>query len=626
MPISIFHPWGGVVACTGTSDNLEDQIEVWGSGPATNTGNFGPSNGNPQIWSGAPGAMNCNGPNNHELVRNYYPPASALVGAQQMEWGFNFTSSPVKSTFWQQAIVAQYQCNPVSACGVTVDFSQGNFNGAPPGWFYGMNPPFQSTWAEGSGGVSATGNAYGPCNAVGSQILNRQPSSGPGTITVNLCTYSPGSLNNLGGIVWDVNPDTGTGYGMYFYDAGTGNNGSFAMEIAFGNGGVTINTPLVNAYSSPNPLQTCPTWVQLVIAANNQFILYLANTRAGLSTAVPVTFIDNNGLNYNSGYMGLISSNCPDISFSSFEWDGACGASTATPTPTVEGTPTESFTSTPGTPTSTPTNSPTVDGTPTNSPTVDGTQTSTYTWTPGTPTNTFTFIPTITLTPTVDGTPTNTPTNTSGVFTYTPTPTSTYTLSPTADGTPTRTSTQTVTPTVTFTPTFVVDPYGTVTETYTPTSTIDPTPNFFTSTYTWTPTITPSPTTTPTPTWTPTYTVTPTPSGTPTAANASPTVTPTPGTGGKLCGPPYPNPCDGKHPVCFNVQAQGNCTVTYDVFTTAYKKVATHSVPVSCNTTLSWDCADKAGGACSNGLYYIRVTVNSAGSAASQIIKVLILR
>jgi hypothetical protein len=122
-----------------------------------------------------------------------------------------------------------------------------------------------------------------------------------------------------------------------------------------------------------------------------------------------------------------------------------------------------------------------------------------------------------------------------------------------------------------------------------------------------------------TPTVTQTNTITPAPTQT-----TSPT--PTPSTGGHICSPPYPNPCDGKHPVCFNVQAKGNCTVTYDVYTTAFKKLFSYTTQVNGNTTLSWALKDKVGNSCSNGLYYLRVSVKGDQGTSSQIIKILILR
>jgi hypothetical protein len=127
--------------------------------------------------------------------------------------------------------------------------------------------------------------------------------------------------------------------------------------------------------------------------------------------------------------------------------------------PPVNVTPTSS--GIPVTPTTTPTNTPTVTQTPSASATIGLTPTATETTTP-TPTTTQTNTPTNTETPTntptntetptptVTETPTNTPTNTE---TPTNTPTNTETPTPTVTETPTNTPTNTETPTPTPTPT-----------------------------------------------------------------------------------------------------------------------------------------------------------------------------
>jgi hypothetical protein len=153
---------------------------------------------------------------------------------------------------------------------------------------------------------------------------------------------------------------------------------------------------------------------------------------------------------------------------------------TVTPTFTLPGSPTTTFT-----PTSTATNT--------------ATNTATITGTPGSPTNTPTKTPTYTSTNTTTFTHTNTPT---GSPTYTPTITNTLTGSPT----PVPTSTWTVTTTNTFTNTPSLSSTNTTTKTptntptRTPTNTPTKTPtNTQTSTQTNTPTSTPSPTVTSTP-------------------------------------------------------------------------------------------------------------------------------
>ena len=146
--------------------------------------------------------------------------------------------------------------------------------------------------------------------------------------------------------------------------------------------------------------------------------------------------------------------------------------STATPTATGTGTPTNTATVTPTptdtatatvTPTSTGTSTDTPTGTPTDTATATPTDTSTATGTP-TATDTATGTPTSTDTATGTPTPTNTGTATA-TNTGTPTPTNTGTPTPTNTGTPTPTNTGTPTPTNTGTPT------PTNTSTSTPTKT-----------------------------------------------------------------------------------------------------------------------------------------------------------
>jgi hypothetical protein len=136
--------------------------------------------------------------------------------------------------------------------------------------------------------------------------------------------------------------------------------------------------------------------------------------------------------------------------------------------PPVNVTPTPSSSSIPVTPTTTPTNTPTVTQTPSASATIGLTPTATETTTP-TPTTTQTNTPTNTETPTNTPTNTETPTNTpteTPTATVTETPTNTPTETPT--NTPTNTETPTPTPTVTETPTNT--PTNTETPTPTPTS------------------------------------------------------------------------------------------------------------------------------------------------------------
>jgi hypothetical protein len=100
---------GGAGECNGTTDQFEDQIETWGSGPSwpplLGGEQFGGDEGSPAVWSGPPGALNCKiGSGPDEIVRDYYPPNSAFnKNGQAFEWGFYPEANPSKSTYWQQA-------------------------------------------------------------------------------------------------------------------------------------------------------------------------------------------------------------------------------------------------------------------------------------------------------------------------------------------------------------------------------------------------------------------------------------------------------------------------------------------------------------------------------------------
>ncbi len=250
-------------------------------------------------------------------------------------------------------------------------------------------------------------------------------------------------------------------------------------------------------------------------------------------------------------------------------------------------------------------------------------------WPTGVPTYTFTSTPTLAFTPTPTSTPTptmtNTPTYTSGVLTFTPTntPTSTATNTSTKTTTPTITLTPTITPTDTPPPS--PDPTWTVTTspTFTPTNT-----SINTSTRTMTPTTTPTPTRKATCTNTPTSTATPTCTvGVIPATNTpTPTATRTSTVTGVVISLSYPNPVKGAGPVSINVQGPPGTNFICDVFTTAFRKVASATWLVSGNGTLSWDLKDMDGTPVADGLYYLRVNAVAGGTTTVKILKVLVIR
>jgi flagellar hook assembly protein FlgD len=87
---------------------------------------------------------------------------------------------------------------------------------------------------------------------------------------------------------------------------------------------------------------------------------------------------------------------------------------------------------------------------------------------------------------------------------------------------------------------------------------------------------------------------------------------------------PYPNPSTGS-PITFNVSVPGESTVTMDVFTLAFRKIASQTQEIYGDQTFQWDLRDVSGTQVSNGLYYVRIHV-SGSQSATKILKVLILR
>ncbi len=242
------------------------------------------------------------------------------------------------------------------------------------------------------------------------------------------------------------------------------------------------------------------------------------------------------------------------------------GAPTSTPTSTTTSTATASSTNTP-TPTVTNTTTNTATDTATNTATITGTLPPSSTFT-NTATNTSSSTPTNTVTVTSTLTATNSPTNT-----------------PTNTASKTATNTATVTSTSTITLTF------TVTSTYTPTNT---------STRTATSTVTSTNTPTSTPTNTPILSSVP------------------------IILASYPNPSTGS-PISFPVEVPSPSTVTMDVFTLAFRKIASQTTQVNGAQTLQWNLMDVSGMLVGNGLYYVRIHI-SGNQSATKIMKILILR
>lgn len=332
---------------------------------------------------------------------------------------------------------------------------------------------------------------------------------------------------------------------------------------------------------------------------------------------------------------------------------------TGTATPTLTFTPTRTATSTPSaTPTATLTSSPSNTPTGTATSSASFTATSTATLSPtstqtATPTSSPTLTPTSTVsmtasatpswTPTAFLTPTGTPSSTvtgtatgTATATLTLTATSTASSTPTAAGTPSATGTPTFTSTPTASPTSTVSstptwsPTATWTLSFTPsgTATLSPTATVTrTPTASATSTLTPSPT--PTGTFTLTATATPSFSSTFTAsatasptdrATDSPTAGPVPG--GLSLSLPYPNPSYGS-PVGVDIEAPGNATVQWAVFTTAFRRIHSGRFTVSGSGKFQWDLRDQGGQPVAKGIYYLRLKAADSTGSVEKIFKIL---
>jgi len=87
---------------------------------------------------------------------------------------------------------------------------------------------------------------------------------------------------------------------------------------------------------------------------------------------------------------------------------------------------------------------------------------------------------------------------------------------------------------------------------------------------------------------------------------------------------PFPNPSMGA-PISFNISVPGESTVTMDVFTLAFRKIASQTKQIFGEQTFQWDLKDSSGTQVADGLYYVRIHV-SGSQSSTKIFKVLILR
>jgi hypothetical protein len=66
--------------------------------------------------------------------------------------------------------------------------------------------------------------------------------------------------------------------------------------------------------------------------------------------------------------------------------------------------------------------------------------------------------------------------------------------------------------------------------------------------------------------------------------------------------------------------------VKLEVFTAAFRKIRSQTIPVSNTAQVKWDLEDQEGNRVSEGIYYLRVEVNGLSGNKVVIKKVLVLR
>jgi len=89
---------------------------------------------------------------------------------------------------------------------------------------------------------------------------------------------------------------------------------------------------------------------------------------------------------------------------------------------------------------------------------------------------------------------------------------------------------------------------------------------------------------------------------------------------------PYPNPSGGQ-PVTVNLNLAGPTEAKWEVFTTAFRKIASKTPQLYLpGDHLWWDLQDRNHQAVASGLYYWRIEVISSSQASVKILKVLVRR
>jgi hypothetical protein len=87
----------------------------------------------------------------------------------------------------------------------------------------------------------------------------------------------------------------------------------------------------------------------------------------------------------------------------------------------------------------------------------------------------------------------------------------------------------------------------------------------------------------------------------------------------------YPNPTSGR-PVTVQLNLSGSYKVRWDIFTTAYRRIAGDNSISLPGDRLVWDLKDQQGQDAANGIYYWRLEVKDAHGSRTRLLKVLVIR
>jgi hypothetical protein len=78
--------------------------------------------------------------------------------------------------------------------------------------------------------------------------------------------------------------------------------------------------------------------------------------------------------------------------------------------------------------------------------------------------------------------------------------------------------------------------------------------------------------------------------------------------------------------VVITLDAPGQALATWDVFTTAFRKIDGGSARFNGGGTIQWNSQDKTGIKAASGLYYLRLEVQTSGGTIRKVFKILVVR